>query len=492
MSDDRDEIELIGARTGLDGVEKSVGAVAKGGDRRAVAALVAVVFGLIGFLVLSGGDRTVDDERAERDGAVPEDGSLDDGRAADGLATERLDAVRAAQSIPRPLLAAELYATAPSAEGLRELLDALGGVDALQIARAEGVFDLVRFDPTDSSTLLASQRSSYGEAQNQRANEIWTVTGTGVVQQALWQPSVSHDFVHFNVDGTATMWVHGGEADFASRVAVALDDGFEPVNTSEPIYASRFTSANGTVFALTGNGDYYTNDSSYVALVADDGDGLRTLSDGARYGWIDNPTPELLLAYPIDREGAIGVWSARTLEPMPNHPLAGRSYRRVAISADGMRAVGATFDGDLEAVDLATGVATASFGSVDVTGVDQPITLNGDGTIAVTVEQTGRVSMWWIGDDSPIVSIDAQQRQPRWVSAEYAPRSTSVVSADASRVALLTLARAETPTSWTIIDIDPASWTQQACDQVGRALTPREAEALGLSGDSGRCQNGGS
>ncbi len=455
--------------------------VSKPVNRLVVAILVGVVIAAIGLLVIAGDD-PAPGPAAE---AKPEQPTQD--RTLDG--TEAAEAIPSPQAAPSPQLAAELFAAAPSGQTLRGLLEALGGLESLEVASAEGAFDLVRFDPNDADRLLATHRLSYGRAENQADNELWQITGTGQLEQTAWAPSVPHDFVHYNVDGTATMWVHGGGTGFAPRIAVTLLDGFAPSQATEPIYASRFTSAAGRVFALTGTGDYYTNSTDYVALVADDGNGQRTLDDGAGYGWIDNPTADIMIAYPADQDGVLTVWSVTTLEQLPNHPLSGRSFERVAISADQRIAVGATFDGVLEVIDLVTGQTRDRFGSVAIGGVDVPITLNAEGTIAVIVEATGRVSMWWVGEDEPVLTVAAHQAQPRWLSAEYAARSTSVVSADAARVALLASARPGTRTRWTIVDIDPQSWVRRACDRSDRALTDRERTAFDLHDQPSVCTN---
>jgi hypothetical protein len=400
--------------------------------------------------------------------------------------SERLDAVVIAQSVPRSLLAAELFTAEPGADGLRDLFNAIGGFESLELATAEGAFDLVRFNPADSDQLLASHRLSYGVAENQERNEIWKLT-SGVVEQAIWAPSVSHDFVHFNIDGTATMWVHGGGPGFAPRSAVMLGDDFAPLTRTEPLYASRFTSATGTVFALTGNGNYYANDRRYVSLIADDGDSVTTIDDGSRYAWVDNPTSDLVVAFPNPGEGFTAVWDAASLQPLPAHPLAGRPYQRIAVSADGEVAVGATFDGQLEIIDMSTGLATNRFGTVDIVGVDQPIALNRDGTVAVTVESSGTVTMWWVGEDTPIATIVADEAQPRWVPAAFAPTSASAVAPDTSRVALRTAARPGIQTSWIIVDTSVDAWVRRACEQAGRALTNREIDALGLPPGTRAC-----
>lgn len=492
MNSDRFDIEFIGPDAGgpdagdtaVDDTEpKQAVAIASTGSARWIPLVfVVVVTGFIVWSVLAEGDAAIPpegDEQAQEDASV--------GVAPGAGDSDRLDAVQVAQSIPRPLLVAELFAADPSADGLRDLFQVVGGFDELEIATAEGAFDLVRFDPSDPDRLLAANRSSYGEAQNQQVNEIWQITPEGELDQALWAPAISHDFVQYNLDGTATMWVHGGGTGFAPRTAVVLEHDLTPTTTTDPIYASRFTTAGGTVFALTGNGNYYTHETAYVDLLADDGTGPAILDDGARYAWIDNPTPDLLLAYPNDGGGVTSVWDVATLEPRPGHMLSGRPYERVAISGDQRVAIGATFDGELEIVDLSTGFSKGTFGSVDVTGVDQPLTLSHDGTVAVTVENTGQVTIWWVGDDVPIASITTDEGQPRWVASAYAPTSTSAVSPDTSRVALRAPASGQTPSSWIITDTDPDSWIRRACELAGRSLTRTEVEALGLPAGSRAC-----
>src|SRR6478672_486602 len=182
------------------------------------------------------------------------------------VASSRLDAVKTAQSIPAPLLAAELYNAQPSAGTLKSLLQAIGGLEGATIATASGAFDVVTFDPRNSGRLLAEHRSSYGTAQNQATNEVWTVSGDAVHQDP-WKPSAAYDFAHFNSDGTVTMWVRSGdELGFAPRVAEVLRNETTLVMKSRPMYASRFVEAGSKVFALTGDGDYYSNRTTYVDL----------------------------------------------------------------------------------------------------------------------------------------------------------------------------------------------------------------------------------
>lgn len=461
MGHDPPEVELL-QDGGIGDAHGSAVSVGTGGDRLVPAVLAAIVVGLIGWLLLLGSDADSALEPEPDGGSVPSTPTVD-----------RPD-------VPRPLLAAELFAADPSAAGLRQLYDVVGGFEGLELGSIEGAFDLVSFDPVDRDRLLASNRLSYGPAENQQTTELWHFTG-GVIERTLWAPSVSHDFVHFNPDGTTTMWVHGGGQGFAPRAATVLDRQLTPVTTTEPLYASRFSSTGGTVFALTGNGDYYTNDPGYVELVADRGSGPIVLDDGFRYGWIDNPSPDLLIAYPAVAEGRTSVWDATTLEPMPDHELAHRHHRRVAISGDGRVAVGAAADGSLEVIDLSTGASVERFGSVDTDGVARPITLNDDGTVAITVEGSGTVSLWWVGDDRPVASIDADAGQPRWLSEEYAAASTSVVAADGSRIVIRAGARPDSPTTWLMVDAEIDSWIERACRLAGRRLSDSEADALDLT-----------
>ncbi|MGI9614721.1 MAG: hypothetical protein ACR2QO_17555 [Acidimicrobiales bacterium] len=419
---------------------------------------------------------------------VEEDGGL--GAVADeDRISPRLDAVLVAQSVPPQLLAAELYFMEPTASGLRELFSQTGGFEGLELATAEGAFDLVRFDPQDPDRLLASNRSSYGEALNNDSNEIWTLTGDGMVEQQLWAPARAHDFAHFNVDGSATMWVHGGGSGFAPRQAVFLDNALTETGASAPVYASRFTSVSGAVFALTGNGDYYSHDREPAALIADQGDGPVTLHEGVEFGWIDNPTPEILVAYPDSADGLTAVWDTTTLAELLNHPLAGRRLARAAISGDETVAVAATADGRLEAIDMMTGLSMGSFGEVDVTGVDQPIALNENGTVAVTVEHSGQVTIWWVGEDRPVASIGADAAQPRWVSEEYSPKASSVIALDGSRLALRVGAVGSERTHYVFLDTSIESWIARACDQAERRLTEQEATSLGLPACQRACSD---
>ncbi len=388
--------------------------------------------------------------------------------------------------IPLPLAAAEAFVTHPNARTLRNLIDAIGGLEAITLGEAEGAFDLVRFDPLDHNRLLASARSSYGDAQNQGTNEQWLIDQDGIAQ-TLWAPDTVHDFVHFNVDGTITMWVPTDDATgYAPRSAVLLDNDGTSISSTRSVHASRFTATAGSIFALTGNGDYYSINQTYELLIAD-GLGRQLLDSGETYEWIDNPIPELLVAYPRDANGSTTVWDPRTMERLDEHPIAGRSYQRVAVSSDGERAVGITFDGQLEPIDLLTGETTHPFGSVVATGIDQPITLNRDGTIAITVERSGLVAVWWVGDSTPIATVQADAAQPRWVSEQFGARSASAVAIDGSRVALRRPARPQIPVSWLVVDTSVDGWIQHACDLAGRPLSKQEREALGLPPSPSAC-----
>jgi len=381
------------------------------------------------------------------------------------------------RSIPEPLLVAELFAADPGPAKLRDLLDVIGGFDGVTLASAQGAFDLVRFDPLDPDRLLASNRLSYGDAENQDVNELWQIGETGV-EQALWAPNTSHDFVHFNTDGTVTMWSHGGGPGFAPRSVRLLDGEFGLVASTDPLYASRFSIDGQKLFALTGDGVLGPRNEGYENLIADDGVQQTILAPGSPYGWIDNPIPGMLIAYPRTDSTTIAVWNTLTLDPADDHPLAGRSYQRLAISGDHEVAVGITFDGQLEELVFRTGDVVSTFGAIDPVGIDQPITLNDDGTIAITVDRVGLVTMWWVGEDTPILVAPGDAGQPRWVSDQYAARFASAVASNGSRVALRSGARPEVPVQWTIIDTDVDSWVQRACRLAGRPLTPEERRAI--------------
>lgn len=414
-------------------------------------------------------------DRPEPDAAGAERNDSDLG-SVDGVVT----------SAPAPLVAAERYMADPGAATLRALVDAIGGVDAVVVGEAEGAFDLVRFDPLDPNRLIASLRSSYGEAQNQGSNEIWQIGSEGLTQMPL-AAETPHDFAHFNRDGTITMWVHSDvDIGFAPRNAMVMDRERSVRTTTQPLYASRFAVTGDKVFALTGDGDYYSRSDSYEQLIVD-GDSRRVLGSGEAYEWIDNPIPDLLVAYTRDPKGTTAVWNTSTLERLPDHPLAGRPYKRVAVSGDRRTAVGVTFEGLMEQIDLGTGRTLSVFGSLDPEGIDRPITLNNDGTIAVTVDRSGRVDVWWVGDDTPISSVDADAAQPRWVSAKYGASSASSVATLAERIAFRSAALPQTPVKWLIVDIQVDSWISHACDMAGRALTANERTMLGLESTPAAC-----
>jgi hypothetical protein len=388
--------------------------------------------------------------------------------------------------IPRPLLAAELFVAGPTGETARDLFEAVGSFDGLSLATAVGAFELVRFDPDNSDRLIASYRLSYGNAENQDINEVWTLTEDGL-DQTLWMPNVRHDYAHFNGDGSVTMWVNDGGPGFFSRTAQLMTGDFDATITTAPLYASRFTVDNGVVFALTGNGEYYTNEVGYLELIADDGFERTVLSSASSFEWIDNPGPGLLVAYPRPGTGQTRVWDTSTLEPIDDHPLADRNYQRAAVSGDESTAIGVTLAGEIEVIDLPSGEITQRFGDIDLRGVDQPLTLNEDGTMAITVERSGLVTIWWLVDGASIASIAADSAQPRWLPKEYAAQSTSVVAPDTTRIAIRIGALPEVAVHWSIVDTEIASWVQQACVLADRAMTPTERSALGLDGAERAC-----
>ncbi len=438
--------------------------------------IVAVLLiGLIGSFVIVRARPDTDPPAAGDDELGPES-------SVDGQVDERLAA------IPEPLLAAELFVAAPNRDRLHGLFESIGGFDELRFSTAEGAFDTVRFDPLDGNRLLASKRLSYGPAENHLVNEMWWLDGSNEARQELWAPEVAHDFAHFNVDGTVTMWVHGGGTGFAPRIAVVLDGATgETLVTTEPVFASRFTATSRAVFALTGTGVYGTSQSGYVDLIADAGAGPVVLADGGPYGWVDNPTSDVLVAYPVTAGGTTAVWDTVTLQPIVDHVLAGRHLVRLAVSADRRTALGATPAGSLQVIDLTTGLAGDAFGQVDVQGVDQPITLDADGTVAITVGRSGLVQIWWVGDDQPVATIGADAAQPRWISQEYAPQSTSIVSADGERVALRRPALPGVPTRWDFVETGVGAWIERACQIAGRTLDDGEVTALALPVDRRAC-----
>ncbi len=429
-----------------------------------VAALVAIV-AVVTTLVGDDGDRRGPDRRATPTTRAP---------------GPTIPEVPASKRLPNALLAAECYRSAPSADHLRAVFEAIGGFEGLEVGVAEGAFDVVTFDALDHDRLLAAHRGGYGAAENQDVNQQWHVS-EGDVTQSVWDPLTPHDFVHYNSDGTISMWVHGRvDAGYAPRDAVVIDSVGDVIATSSsPLYADRFAVDGGTVFALTGSPDWYApRDSGYRALIADDGARQVGLGSGAGFGWIDVPTPGLLVAYPAEPTGRTAVWDTRTLAPLEEHPLAGRPYQRVAVAGDRTTALAVTNDGALEPLDLATGRRGHRFGHVDVREVDRPIAVSDDGAVALSVEKSGLVSIWFVGDDRPIATYDGSSGLPRWrPTSRSAARLTSSLAPDASRLALRIDASPRVSVSWRLIDTDVESWLARA----------REIGASGVSRPQSTC-----
>ncbi len=385
--------------------------------------------------------------------------------------------------IPRSLLAAELFHVSPSFETVKGLFDSIGRIEGVAVGSAEGNFDLVTFNPLDDNQLLASARSSYGFAENQLVNELWTVTDGGVLQQ-LNAAELPHDYAHFNPDGTTTYWIRGEPTmNFTSRIPMIFD-GPGSADSRSPVFAGRAVVVDGTLFALTDSPVYGSNLREYDELVADDGFDVALLGSGAAWAWLDSPAPGIVAAYPTSADGGIALWDVASLEHIDEHPLARLSYQRAAISGDGKIALAIRFNGQVDRIDLDTGKITLSFGSVDPEGIAVPISLNHDGTIAVTVDRRGAVSMWWVDNGKPIFVVDGDSGPARVLAEKRAARVASVVAADASRVALRFQ---NTPVTWTVVETSPDRWVAHACELAGRGLTETEAVAIGIPTTSSAC-----
>jgi hypothetical protein len=64
------------------------------------------------------------------------------------------------------------------------------------------------------------------------------------------------------------------------------------------VFASRSVTADGRVFALTGDGDHYSNAEGHREIVALAAAGATVLAKGSAYEWIDRPKPGVVIAYP--------------------------------------------------------------------------------------------------------------------------------------------------------------------------------------------------
>ena len=186
-TDSADGVPTDGIDTGGVSTARTDAEVSRSPGWAAVPLIAALVIGL-GGLLLFGGDatdpagpdqppgqaRTGVDVRPDRAGRRQPAPNQNGGPES--------NTTQQAEPAPPELLAAERFATTPSAQSLRQLLQAVGGLDGLTVATADGAFDVVQFDPKNPNRLLASHRRSYGQAGNQDSNERWQVTPAGVVE----------------------------------------------------------------------------------------------------------------------------------------------------------------------------------------------------------------------------------------------------------------------------------------------------------------------
>ncbi len=125
---------------------------------------------------------------------------------------------------------------------------------------------------------------------------------------------------------------------------------------------------------------------------------------------------------------------------------------------------------------------TFGFADPRSTAGTQPVTLNHTGTVAITVGRIGTVTMWWVGDDEPILHLTGSAGPSRQVPEFRAPRTSSAVAADGERIALKLRATPDRPTLWRILESDLDTWVELACTLTNRSLTEAEREALDLDG----------
>lgn len=387
-----------------------------------------------------------------------------------------VDGIPRPAAMPPELLAAENYAASPTSRNLRELFIVLGGFEGLSVGEVTGSFDLVTFDPADPDRLLATMRDGYGPARNNGLNQQWTVDATGIRQEP-WRADTPHDFVHFNPDGTHTMWELAGSGDEPwpqRRAHVIAADG-TVIATTAPMYPARFATDGGRVFALVTAGTSLT----YTTLVASDGDGMAELDSGLPYSWVDVPVPGIVVAYPRSVDLRTRVWDTVTLLPLDDHPLAGRRWQRADLSHDGSVAVGIRFDGRIEVVDVETGTVTGEFGLVNPRDVHQPVTIDPGARMVTTIDNDGTLTLWHLDDGRLVARTRGDSGVLRWVNRALSARLSSAVAFDGSRVALRQPAGPETRVVWSIVDTDVSSWIDRACARAGRRLTVQERADLG-------------
>ena len=395
-------------------------------------------------------------------------------------------------------LAAERFAAAPSAETLRSLFVAVGGIEGLTLGTTVGVHSTITFDPSNPNIALAALSNLSASQTN-----VWSISADGI-SVAPYAPDVELDDARFNRDGTIIAFepnVFVG-ADRPSGLATIRDlDGHALAVMPEIFYEGRLSGAGRsasdaeTVFVLPAN-SYYARSVSepYGPLLALRADGSVPLTERSDlYEWIDVVAPGVLVAFPGRIDGSddflgdvTGVWDTQTLEPLVDHPLSGRELVRAIVTTDGSVAFGVDYEGVIEVIDMANGDVTATFGHIDVGTVRYPLAVDASGTVLMTTESTGVITMWFVPDGEAAIEFRTATARGLKTPLPFTWDQTGGVAFDTSRVTVRTDPRPEGIT-WTVIDTNVDSWIKIACLALGRALTVQELANGGIDGATGVC-----
>ena len=215
------------------------------------------------------------------------------------------------------------------------------------------------------------------------------------------------------------------------------------------------------------------------------------------YEWIDVVTRGVLVAFPGPVDGTdqflgnvTAAWDTRTLEPLADHPLAGRRLVRAVVTTNGSMAVGVDFEGVIQVIDMTTGDVTSTFGRIDVGTARYPLVVDASGTVLMTTSKTTEssavITMWHVPTGEAAIEFQTATARGLNTPLPFTWDQTAGVAFDTSRVALRTQPRPEGIT-WTVIDTNVDSWVQTACSAIGRPLTTEELMNGGIDSDAGLC-----
>ena len=219
---------------------------------------------------------------------------------------------------------------------------------------------------------------------------MWSISASGI-SVTPYAPGVELDDARFNRDGTVVAF--GPNEPVAAdrplaRATIRDLDGVVLAAMPELRYeglrtgAGRSASDGETVFVIPANIIYAdkSENEPYGPLTALRPDGPVQLTERVDlYEWIDVVTRGVLVAFPGPVDGTdqflgnvTAAWDTRTLEPLADHPLAGRRLVRAVVTTNGSMAVGVDFEGVIQVIDMTTGDVTSTFGRIDVGTAEVP------------------------------------------------------------------------------------------------------------------------